>query len=152
MVVSVWNSLEVAKLVSGLLTPSVIAVVGIWINHITKRFEQRMWKSQKLIERRSEIFDEMAPLFNDLLCYFCHVGCWKDLTPPEVIALKRKLDMPIHLAAPLFPFEFFAACSEFQNLCYETYRGWGSDACLRTTWDGAKTQRVVIGIKIGKLF
>lgn len=127
-----WNSLEFAKLVAGLLTPVALAGFGIYIHRVTKRFEHLQWRSQKLVEKRLGIYDELAPDFNDLLCYFTYVGCWKELDPPNVVSLKRAMDKKIHLAAPLFSPAFFKASTDFQNLCFETYVGWGQDALLRT--------------------
>jgi hypothetical protein len=138
---SVWNSLEIAKLAAGLLTPTALALFGVYIHRLTKRFEHLQWRSQKLIETRLKIYDELAPQLNDLLCYFTYVGCWKDLNPPEVAALKRTIDKKIFLAAPLFSESFFSACMEFQNLCFETYSGWGRDALLRAQFERRKQAR-----------
>jgi hypothetical protein len=132
---SPWNSLEVAKLAVSVLTPAAIAVLGIYIHRITKRFEDLQWRGQKLTEKRLQIYDDLAPLFNDLLCYFTYVGPWKELKPPEIVALKRKIDRKIFLAAPLFPREFFSACQVFQGLCFRPFSGWGMDAQLRTNFE-----------------
>ena len=127
-----WNSLEVAKLLAGLLTPAALAIFGLYIHRITRRFEDLQWRSQKLIEARLKIYEDLAPQFNDLLCYFIYVGCWKGLDPPDVVAMKRDMDKKIHIAAPLFSESFFSACMKFQELCFETYTGWGRAARLRT--------------------
>jgi hypothetical protein len=42
------------------------------------------------------------------------------------------LDKKVYLAAPLFSDEFFAACREFQGLCFKTFNAPGKDARLRT--------------------
>jgi hypothetical protein len=135
---TVWNSLEVAKLVCSVLTPAAIAIFGVYIHRVMKRFEDHQWRSQKLIEKRLTIYDDLAPLFNDLLCYFTYVGTWKELKPPDVVALKRKIDRKIYLAAPLFPKEFFQACQALQGSCFSAYSGWGKDAQLRTNWKRRK--------------
>jgi hypothetical protein len=127
-----WNSLEIAKLIGGLLTPVGLACFGIYVHRVTKRFEHLQWRSQKLVEKRLTIYDDLAPHFNDLLCYFTYVGIWRDLDPLEVVKLKRVMDKKIYLGAPIFSTEFFVACMAFQSLCYETYNGWGRDASLRT--------------------
>lgn len=129
-----WNWLEVAKLATGGLTSIVIAVLGVYLHRVTKRFEYGQWRSQKLIEKRLAIYDEIAPLFNDLLCYFTYVGAWRTMQPPKVVECKRLLDKKVHLAAPLFSPGLFDACMAFQRVCFETYQGWGVDALLRTAW------------------
>jgi hypothetical protein len=130
-----WNWLEVAKLACGLLTPLALALLGIYIHRITKRFEHAQWRSQKLIEKRLSVYDDLAHYFNDLLCYFTYVGGWKDLQPPDVVLMKRAVDKKLHLAAPLFSEAFYNAGSEFLGLCFETYTGWGRNALLRTGFE-----------------
>jgi hypothetical protein len=132
----VWSSLEIVKLIVQGITPILILALGLYVNRALKKFEHFQWRNQKLIEKRLQIFDDLAPHLNDLLCYFTYVGCWKDLTPLQVIQLKRTPDKKIFLAAPLFSPKFLSACANFIGLCYETYTGWGRDAKLRT-----KTER-----------
>ena len=129
-----WNWLEIAKLTAGLLTPVALAFFGVYIHRVTKRFEQMQWRSQKLVEKRLAIYDDLAPQLNDLLCYFTYVGCWRDLDPPAVVSLKRVIDKKVHVAVPLFTEEFFDSCMALQQLCFKTYTGWGRDASLRTNF------------------
>jgi hypothetical protein len=136
-----WNSLEVAKLLTGLLTPAVLALLGIYIHRVTKRFEHLQWRSQKLVAKRLAIYDDLSPLLNDLLCYFTYVGLWKELDPPKVVSLKRVVDKKVHLAAPLFSESVFRLSMEFQALCFEPYTGWGQDALLRTQFERRKEAR-----------
>jgi len=137
-----WNWLEIAKLLAGLITPAALAIFGVYIHRVTKRFEQLQWRSQKLVEKRLAVYDDLAPVFNDVLCYFTYVGCWKELDPPDVVRLKRILDKKIHLAAPLFSESFCSACLEFQEICFETYTGWSRDALLKTQWKRRKEARL----------
>jgi hypothetical protein len=136
-----WTWLEVAKLALGVMTPLALAGIGIYVHRVTKRFEHMQWRSQKLIEKRLAIYDSMAPLLNDVLCYYTYIGTWRTQNPPEVQALKRTVDKALHLAAPLFSPEFFSACMDFQNACYKTFSGWGEDARLRTSFERRKQCR-----------
>jgi hypothetical protein len=129
---AVWTSLEVAKLIAQLLTPIAVAALSIYFTRIAKRFEHLQWRNQRLIEKRIGIYDDLAPDLNDLLCYFTFIGCWKDLSPPEVVKLKRSVDKKVYLAAPLFTPAFYKACMDFIGLCYGTFQGWGQDARLKT--------------------
>jgi hypothetical protein len=126
------DALEIAKLLAQVATPVIVAVLGVYFAGVARKFEQRAWQNQKLIEKRLAIYDEIAPLLNDVLCYFTFVGSWKDMKPTEVVALKRLLDKKIHLAAPLLSPEFYKEATEFIDLCFETYTAWGQDAKLRT--------------------
>lgn len=127
-----WTWLEVAKLVAQVLTPAAIALLGVYIHRVTKRFEHKQWRGQKLIEKRLAIYDSLGPHLNDVLCYFTYVGAWKESTPEEIVALKRKIDKQMHLAAPLFSEEWFHAINKFQSICFKTFTGQGRDAELRT--------------------
>ena len=69
-----WNSLEIAKLLLGLLTPAAVAALGFYLQRVAGRLENRKWANQKIVERRLAIYDEIAPMLNDLLCYFTYVG------------------------------------------------------------------------------
>ncbi len=129
---SVWTSLEVAKLIVSGLTPIFVVLIGLFLNKRLKKFEHRQWRNQKLIEKRLAIYDDLAPLLNDILCYYTYVGNWKENTPILIVNLKRTIDKKIYLASPLFCEEFFSACMTFMDLCYESYTGWGQDAKLRT--------------------
>lgn len=130
-----WNWLEVAKLVIGGLTPILLVTLGVYVQRITKRFENLLWRNQKLIEKRLAIYDDLAPLLNTVLCYFTYIGNWQEHSPPEIVSLKRTIDQKIHLAAPLFSKEFFVACTDFQHLCFEIYTGWGRHALLRSKYE-----------------
>lgn len=135
---TLWNALEIAKLIVSALTPLLVLIIGLWISRSLKRLEYHQWTNQKLTEKRIEIFEELAPLFNDLLCYFTFVGCWKELKPPEVVQRKRSTDRIVHVNAPLFSKEFVNRYNDFIAACYGTYSGWGQDAKLRTLSDRRK--------------
>ena len=132
---SVWTSLEIAKLCVSGLTPVLIVLIGLAIQRTTKRFDHRIWRSQKLVEKRLAVYDDIAPLLNTVMCYFVCIGEWREIEPPTIVSLKRTLDKKIHIAAPLFSQEFFVACIGFQQLCFATYNGWGIDALLRTPFE-----------------
>jgi hypothetical protein len=129
---SIWNSLEITKLVIGTLTPLFLLFLGIWVNRIAKRVETAQWANQKLIEKRIAIYDELAPLINDLYCYYMCVGNYKEFTPLQIIAIKRNLDKKVYIYAPLFSPDFIYSYNKFIHLCFLTYTGVGHDARLRT--------------------
>ena len=97
-----WNSLEVAKLAASATTPLLVLYIGLLIQRAVRRIEAVQWANRKVVEKRLEIYDQIAPILNDLLCYFAYVGNWKELSPPQMVSAKRMLDKQVHLAAPLF--------------------------------------------------
>lgn len=133
-----WSWLEVLKLGISAFTPVVLLFLGIWAQRAVKRFEHQQWRSQKLIEKRIRVYEELAPELNCLLCYYIRVGNWRGLSPKAIINKKREIDKQIYLAKPLFSGQFFDICMKFMDLCFETYTGAGKDAKLRTTFEGRK--------------
>ena len=145
---SPWNSLEIVKLVVAMLTPLLVAVGGYWINRRLKSLDAAQWAQQKVVERRIKAYDDLAPLLNRLFCYFAYVGSWKEITPPDMVQLKRSLDELGHISAPLFDWDFLRLLDQLVDGCFSTMGGWGEDAKLRTltvrrkqafggTWDPA---------------
>ncbi len=134
LIVSEQNylDLEIIKIIVKASTPVIVACIGYFIHHTLKRLEHSQWRSQKLIERKLQVYDEIAPHLNDLLCYFTRVGNWKEQTPDYMVAMKRDLDRKIYLAAPLFSADFLTSPQTFIDSCYKTFSGAGQDAKLKT--------------------
>lgn len=130
-----WNSLEIAKLAVAALTPVFVATVGFWLNRRLKSLEQAQWSQQKVVERRIKAYDELAKPLNQLFCFYCYVGLWKELTPPDLVQLKRRLDEMAHISAPLFDNYFLEHYAALMDACFETFGQWGDDAKLRTLPD-----------------
>lgn len=97
MVAASWTSLEITKLVVAGLTPVLVAALGFWLNRRLKSLEQAQWAQQKVIDRRIKAYDELAKPLNELFCFFCYVGSWKEITPPDLVRLKRELDQTASL-------------------------------------------------------
>ena len=98
----IWNSLEIIKVVISCLTPLIVAYLVYYFNKVIKKYEKIQWTNQKIIEKRILIYDLVVPKLNDLFCFFCFIGNWKELTPKNIIKLKRELDKQIYIYEPLF--------------------------------------------------
>jgi hypothetical protein len=66
------------------------------------------------------------------MCYFTFIGGWKQLSPPEMIVIKRSLDRDFYSALPLFSPGCEAAYTKFMQTCFSMFGEWGDDARLRT--------------------
>jgi hypothetical protein len=113
-----WNSLEIVKLVVAALTPLAVAVLGWWISRQLKRFEHLQWASQKAVEKRLEVYSALAPVLNDLYCYFDFIGDWKMKDPGEALGVKRVADRLFYVNSALFSRGFRHAYGEFIDLCF----------------------------------
>ena len=125
-----WNSLEVVKLIVGLLLPAAMLFVGVWLDRRIKEFEHRQWSNQKVIEKRLEVYEKITPRLNDMMCYFMRIGSWKEYDPTEIIDMKRETDKVAHIYAPLFSPAFMKHYNHYIGLCFATFRGAGKDAQL----------------------
>lgn len=119
--------------VGAVTTPFAVAVVGYVVSRQLKALEARQWRSQELIAARLGFYREIAEPLNDLMCYFTFIGRWKELTPPDVVALKRSLDKTFHTLSPFFSRDVERSYNEFMDLCFDTFGSWGADARLKTS-------------------
>ena len=120
---SPWNSLEIAKLLIAALIPISIFLVG-------HNLERSSARSQQAIK----IYNEVGPKLNSLLAYYTYVGKWKEMSPLQVIKLKRDLDAAMHTNRPMLSENLFKEYNKFMNTLFHTYQEWGKDAKLNTGW------------------
>jgi hypothetical protein len=130
-----WNSLQAATLVVEALTPLTVAGLGIFIARASRRIEQVQWANQTVVSRRLDIFAQVAPGLNQLLCFATFVGGWKEIQPRQAIALKRKLDETMYASKVLFSDQLFAAYHHFMTTLFAMYASTGADAHLRAPID-----------------
>lgn len=133
-----WSGLEITKLVLSSITPILIVLIGYLLNNTLHRFENAQWANRKLVEHRLKLFDEIAPLLNDLFCFYTYVGNWKELSPPDIIECKRKLDKIVHINLALFSQDFHPKYKTFLNCCFKVFNEHGADAKLLTKFDKRK--------------
>ena len=140
---SPWNSLEIAKIVVGVLTPITIAVLGYQLaesgrqqsameaSYARERAEQSA-AYDKVVNKRAELWDRMAVPLNDIYVYMLQVGHWKELTEKDIVARKRQTDAVVYANRPYFSDELFNAYNEYMESAFATYGTIGEDARLRT--------------------
>ncbi|MGU7771911.1 hypothetical protein ACV229_17295 [Burkholderia sp. MR1-5-21] len=129
---SPWNSLAVFKLAIDILMPLSVAGLGWFISRRLKQLELVQWTNQKLIEKRLALYDTVAPLLNELLCFYTWIGHWKDISPDDVIRAKRDLDRTFHIYRYLFDDDVYDAYHTYIHALFETHTGAGRDARIRS--------------------
>jgi hypothetical protein len=128
-----WSSLEAAKLIVGFLTPVVVVALGVMVTRAARRVEDAQWSSRKLVERRIELYDEMAGPLNDLFCFFRMVGHFREVEPPVAVDTKRKLDKAFYANQFLMTEDFRGLYHVFINTCFVPWNDPGHDAKLRSS-------------------
>ena len=136
MIEAPWNTLEIAKLAVGVLTPLSVALLAWFLNRRLKRLDLIQWSNQKLIEKRIAVYDSVAPQLNLLLCFFTWVGYWKEISPLNAIQAKRNLDKAFNIYRHLFEADVYEAYQSYIHMLFETFIGPGHDARLRTKIKG----------------
>ncbi len=147
-----WNSLEVVKLLVSLLTPIAVAVLGIVVGRASKRAEvaaaeaahaaeDAQWANRRAVERLIEIHKEMAPLLNDLLCFFRLIGHFRSIDPPELLLRKRKLDRLFFTNEHLFGESFQLKYQTFMKECFSHWTAPGEDALIRASRELQRDER-----------
>jgi hypothetical protein len=124
--------LDLLRTLATIAVPVVVAVLGYRLNQRLKLWEASQWRNQELIKARLRYFDQLAPMLSDLMSYLTFVGRWKELTPPEVIQIKRDADRLFLSVAPLFSQRGVDAYQGFIRACFDQYVSWGVDARIRS--------------------
>jgi hypothetical protein len=136
-----WTSLEIVKLVVAASTPLLVFALGIIVTRAARRLEDAQWASRKLIERRLELYDEMAPLLNDLLCFLTLRGHFRDISPREALDTKRRADQLFFVGRHLMEDDFGEYYLTFIDACFKHYVGTGRDALLRASVEQQRLER-----------
>jgi hypothetical protein len=122
-----WNSLEVVKVFISIVTPITIAILGcvIWNGQrdVVQRWEAEAKGRERIAEFRWRIYNEAAPLLNDIYTYPFHVGNWKELMPAGIIEKKRQLDLLMYSHEAVFSRAFFDLYRSFMK---ESFRSAGN--------------------------
>jgi hypothetical protein len=129
------STLQYATLAVDALTPLTVAGLGYFVARTSRRLERVQWANQTVVTRRLEIFGEIAPALNQLLCFATFVGRWKEIEPQHAIDLKRRLDEKMYANRILFSDELLAAYHEFMSAQFAMYATTDADAHLRAPID-----------------
>src|SRR5580658_4230650 len=130
-----WTSVQIVTVVVDALTPLTVAGLGFYVARASRRIEQVQWANQTVVTRRLDIFAQLAPGLNQLLCFATFVGGWKEIQPHQAIATKRQLDETMYANRVLFSDQLFAAYHQFMTTLFAMYASTGADALLRAPID-----------------
>lgn len=126
-----WTSLAIANLMVGLLVPVTVVGLGFFVSRLQRRVEAVQWANQTVVTHRVELFMQVAPKLNQLLCFATFVGRWKEIHPEQAVTLKRDLDEIMYANRVLFSDELFAAYQAFMATLFDVYASVDADAPLR---------------------
>ena len=116
---SPWNSLEVVKIATSILTPLVLLWLGIQFNSATARNAQMRERESQVIRKRIELWDKMGRPINDIFCFGTKLGNYRELTEEGVTKEKIDLDTLVYTYRPFFSDEFFKNYQAFVNTVFD---------------------------------
>jgi hypothetical protein len=114
------------------LTPIVIAIVGLMIQNAVNRTEHEWKTGERRAEQREKIYTELAPNLNIIYCYANEVGDYTSYSPPEIIAKKRFADRMFYDYYGYWSAKTKSAYDTFMVYCFETNKRAAKDALIRT--------------------
>lgn len=127
------SSIEIANILISLATPVTMAVIGYVLDRRLKSIDDAQWQNRKIIEKRLDLYDEIAPDLNMVFCFCRFVGSWKEISPKQMLETKRKLDRHVNIYRHLLSEDFFKSYETFIKMTFRTYTGHGKDALIRST-------------------
>lgn len=130
----IWESLKIAIIAIAVLAPVIIIFLIIRFNRIKKHLINEFQSTQRLIEKRIEIYDRIGPKLNDILCFMNYTGNWKDLTPLDIMRLKRELDKEMNISAPLFSEDLLKKYNSFMQVCFVSHSGWEHEEKIKSQY------------------
>ena len=96
---------------------------------------KKQWSNQKIVEKRIEVYDRIAPKLNDIFCFYCYIGNWNEITPVAVLRLKRELDKDMNIYASLFSDDISTKYVVFKQLCFVSMSGWEHDEKIKPYYE-----------------
>jgi hypothetical protein len=115
-----------------------LAGASIWR---LRSIDGALWQNRPILAKRLDIYDRIAPDMNRIYCFRRLVGYWKEVSPPDMIATKRRLDREVNIYRHLLSEDFYQRHFEFMQLCFHTFTGQGEDAKIRAVVEHALGDR-----------
>lgn len=163
----IWESLKIAVIAIAVLSPVIIVFLIIRFNRMKNHLINEYQSIQRLVQKRIEIYERIGPILNDILCFFSYTGNWKELTPIDIMRLKRELDKEMNINKPLFSEDLSKKYNAFMQLCFVSHSGWEHEEKIKSLYELRQerdpnwlddyipyfdTNNVVEGIKVKERF
>jgi hypothetical protein len=123
--------INIFRLIASVATPICVAIFAFGLNRRLKSIDDAQWQSRKIVERRLEIYDYVAPRVNEIFCFMMGFGDWKEISPEKILKSKRELDKQVNVYRYLLSEDFYTAYDEFIHAVFETFTGRGQDAKIK---------------------
>lgn len=130
---SPWNSLEVVKVIVSILTPLVVGAFGYWIQSTIASQAEEFKSTQRIVDRRLAVYDEIRLGLNSIYSFVEDVGTWKLDTPESIAVHRRAIHAAMHTNRAIWSPQTFEAYLDYMDrVAFKTFSGVGQDAAIRT--------------------
>ncbi len=123
--------MEIVKIAVSFATPVILLLLGIWAKRLATEHSRRITLSDRLIAKRLEMYESIGGDLNDIYTYLVQVGQWKEFTPGDIIAKKRKVDRIMYVNRPYWSEATFTGYMHFMQSCFKAWNKIGTDAKIR---------------------
>jgi len=120
-----------AKLVADVLVPLLLAWIGYVVTAHFHKVESRLNLDAVIVSKRIAFYESISKDLNCLYCFASYIGAWREISPIEAIATKRRLDAATFGATPLISVSLISAYLSFTEALFEMKRGRGMSTRLR---------------------
>lgn len=135
-----WNSLEIAKLIISLAMPAAVAYFGWVANSKLQDLQHQIRLSEKIIDKRIEIYESIRIRLNNIYTYIEEVGSYKQFTPDTIMEDRRYLHAEMHTQRAYWsPATFSAYLTYMDEIAFEPWQGINTDARIRDAPGQKKT-------------
>ena len=138
----IWDSLKIVIMIIAVLAPVAIVFLSIRYNRIIKGLKMKDETNQRIIEKRIEIYDRLGPKLNDILNFFSYTGNWKEISPPDIIRLKKELDKELNISMPLFSDDLSKKYNAFIQACFVSFSGWEHKEKIKSLYEIRKEHNI----------
>jgi len=132
------ENIKIAEVVVSFITPLLVVLLGWRVRQLERRLKLSEYAEQKVMDWRLSVYQDVAPILNDIYCFVTYRGAWKHLKPTQIIESKRTVDKKVSIYAPYLSADWNAAYEGFMDACFATYAGKGKDAQLRCGFESHK--------------
>lgn len=131
----IWYSLRIPITVIAALAPFFIAFLVFRYKRIIEGLKMKQSTNQRLVEKRIDIYDRIGPKLNEIYCFYCYNGNWKEITPLDIVSLKKELDKDLNVNIPIFSNDISEKYLSFMRLCFVSFSGWEHDEKIKSLYE-----------------
>ena len=130
-----WNPIKITLLIIATLLPAILTFLVFRYRREIKDLKRAHEKNQYLVQKRVEALERIGPKLHDLLSFYCYRGAWKEISPRDVLELKKELDKDIGPITPLFSDHLIEKLNSFFQLCFVSSTGWEHKEKIKSLYE-----------------